>query len=55
MGVYVCVIRVTLLVCNTGVNNPCCTGVCIERVYPEVSIAAPWSNVGEQYSLGNYF
>ena len=32
MGICVCIcVCVTLLVCNTGVHNPCCTGVCIER------------------------
>lgn len=38
--VYIYVICVTLLVCNTGLNNPCCTGV---RGF----IVDWWNNVAE--------
>ncbi len=32
MGIYVYIcVCVTLVVCNTGVHKPRCTGVCIER------------------------
>ena len=51
--VYICVCA-TLLVCNTGVHNPCRTGVCKERFFPEVSIADWWRNV-EQHYCKHYF